>query len=303
MRLETTPAKILTEGGRTAGVLTEAGDVIRARHFVVSGLNPRQTFLDLFKEDAVPREWRDRAARFQYNLIGALFSLNVALREPPHYRAVEKNPHLAKAFMVILGLDDVAAFSDIVRHHEAGTIPPTVMWGATPTVFDPSQAPKGKHTAFMWEKLPYRLRGDPANWDREKEEHGRRLIDFWTEYAPNVRDSIEDWFVRSALDTERHVPEYGGGRSAGRRVHQWAGRVSPAVSGRGALPGPLTGVVSVWLELPSRRKHHGVAGVQLCAGCSLGSGRASNRAVIVGEGLGRYRMLSSMRSLEAATGC
>ena len=206
VRLGTTPAKILTESGLATGVVTEDGDVIRARHFVVSGLNPQQTFLELFDDDVVPREWRDRAARFEYNLIGALFSLNVALREPPHYRAVEKNPHLAKAFMVILGLDDVAAFSDIVRHHEAGTIPPTVMWGATPTVFDPSQASEGKHTAFMWEKLPYRLRGDPANWDRDKEDHGRRLIDFWTEYAPNVRDSIEDWFVRSALDTERTFP-------------------------------------------------------------------------------------------------
>ena len=108
--------------------------------------------------------------------------------------------------MVILGVDDVSVFSDIVRHHEAGTIPPTVMWGATPTLFDPSQAPEGKHTAFMWEKLPYRLGGDPTNWDREKEAHGRRVIDFWSRYAPNVKDSVEDWFVRSALDTERTFP-------------------------------------------------------------------------------------------------
>ena len=67
--------------------------------------------------------------------------------------------------MVIMGLDHVDQFHDIVRHHEAGTIPPTVMWGACPTLFDPSQAPAGRHTAFMWEKLPYRLHGDAANWD------------------------------------------------------------------------------------------------------------------------------------------
>ena len=62
--------------------------------------------------------------------------------------------------MVIMGLDHVRPVPDIVRHHEAGTIPPTVMWGACPTVFDPSQAPPGRHTAFMWEKLPYRVHGD-----------------------------------------------------------------------------------------------------------------------------------------------
>ena len=67
--------------------------------------------------------------------------------------------------MTIVGLDHVDQFFDIIRHHEAGTIPPTVMWGACPTTFDSTQAPAGKHTAFMWEK-PYRLEGDAANWER-----------------------------------------------------------------------------------------------------------------------------------------
>ena len=82
--------------------------------------------------------------------------------------------------MVIMGLDHVDQFSDIVRHHEAGTIPPTVMWGACPTLFDPSQAPPGRHTAFMWEKLPYRVArrsrqlGPPARrpWRRDAASSG-----------------------------------------------------------------------------------------------------------------------------------
>jgi phytoene dehydrogenase-like protein len=206
VRLETTPQEILVENGRAVGVRMAAGEVVLARRFVASGLNPQQTFLDLLKPDLLPREWRDRAARFQYNLIAPLFALNLALSEPPRYRASERNPHLDQAFMVILGLEGISAFPEIVRHHEAGTIPPTVMWGATPTLFDPSQAPAGRHTAFMWEKLPYRLQGNPHNWDAQKEAHGRRLIRFWSEYAPNLKDAIEDSFVRSALDTERTFP-------------------------------------------------------------------------------------------------
>ncbi len=206
IRLDTTPQRIVVENGRAAGIVTTEGDFIRARHFVASGLNPQQTFLDLFDEGLVPKEWRDRAASFEYNLLAPLFALNVALSEAPVYRAAESNPVLSDALMVILGLEDSSAFPEIVRHHEAGTIPPTVMWGATPTAFDPSQAPDGKHVAFMWEKLPYRLHGDPLNWDREKERHGARMIDIWNEYAPNLKDSIEDSFVRSALDTERSLP-------------------------------------------------------------------------------------------------
>lgn len=206
IRLETTPEKILVERGRVTGIRTSEGEEIRARSFVASGLNPQQTFLDLLDESVLPAEWRRRAEAFQYNLLAPLFALNLAMSEPPRYRAAAGRPYLDKAFMVILGLEGIGNFPEIVRHHEAGTIPPTVMWGATPTVFDPSQAPAGKHTAFMWEKLPYRLGGDPSNWDREKESHGRHMLNLWAEYAPNVKDATEDWFVRSALDTERTFP-------------------------------------------------------------------------------------------------
>jgi phytoene dehydrogenase-like protein len=107
---------------------------------------------------------------------------------------------------VILGLDHVDQFLDIVRHHEAGTIPPTVMWGASPTLFDPSQAPANRHTAFMWEKLPYHLHGDPRTWDRAGAGHGEAMLELWRQYAPNLRDTVLSQFVRTPLDTERSLP-------------------------------------------------------------------------------------------------
>ena len=55
------------------------GEVIRARRFVVSSLNPHQTFLDLLDEALVPREIRDRVNGFQYNLLAPLFALNLNL--------------------------------------------------------------------------------------------------------------------------------------------------------------------------------------------------------------------------------
>jgi len=164
IRLMSEPARIVIENGKAVGIETQDGEVIRAR-FVVSSLNPTQTFIDLLDARLVPREIREAAEGFEYNLLAPLFALHLNLREPPRYAASDAHPELAKAFMVIMGLDHVDQFHGIVRHHEAGTIPPTVMWGACPTLFDPSQAPLGRHTAFMWEKLPYRLHGDPANWD------------------------------------------------------------------------------------------------------------------------------------------
>ena len=206
IRLMTEPARIVVENGRALGIETRDGELIRARQLVASSLNPHQTYLELLDPSVVPGEIRQRAERFRYNLLAPLFALHLNLHEPPRYLAASNHPELARAFMTIVGLDHLDQFFDIIRHHEAGTIPPTVMWGACPTLFDETQAPPGKHTAFMWEKVPYRLEGDAANWDRAGEDHGRRILDLWQRYAPNVRDAAIDTFIRSPLDVERSLP-------------------------------------------------------------------------------------------------
>jgi phytoene dehydrogenase-like protein len=206
IRLSTTPQRIVVENGKAVGVETTAGEVIRARQFVASSLNPHQTFLDLIEPSLLPREIRAKVEGFQYNLLAPLFALNLNLREPPRYKAAATHPELDRAFMVIMGLDHVDQFTEIVRHHEAGSVPPTVMWGAAPTVFDPSQAPAGHHTAFMWEKLPYRLNGDPRSWDRERARHGEAMLALWRSFAPNLEAAVLDAFTRSPLDVERSLP-------------------------------------------------------------------------------------------------
>ncbi|HVL58481.1 MAG TPA: NAD(P)/FAD-dependent oxidoreductase [Burkholderiaceae bacterium] len=206
IRLQCEPRRIVVERGRAVGVETADGELIRADGFVASSLNPQQTFIDLLDPASLPDPVRARAQAFRYNLIAPLFALNLNLAEPPRYAAAQQHPELERAFMVIMGLDHVDQYPDIVRHHEAGTLAPTVMWGACPTLFDPSQAPPGRHTAFMWEKTPYRLNGDPANWDRERDAHGARMLALWRRHAPNLADAVIDRFVRSPLDVERTLP-------------------------------------------------------------------------------------------------
>ena len=198
---------ILMRQGRAAGVELESGERITAKSFVASGLNPQQTFLELLDADQAPAEVRQRASAFRYNLLAPLFALNLVLHEAPQYRAAAQRPELNRAFMVILGLERLEQFDEIVAAHDRGEIPPTVMWGAAPTVFDPGQAPPGKHTAFMWEKLPYALRGAAVQWDAEKDLHGRHMLELWSHFAPNLANgAVIDSFTRTPLDTERKFP-------------------------------------------------------------------------------------------------
>ena len=201
VRTSCEPRRIVLHRGRVIGVETTSGELIRGR-FVASSLNPQQTFLDLLPD--APTGVRERAAKFEYNLLAPLFALNLVLKAPPQYRAAQRRAELARAFMVILGLERYEQFNDIVRHHEEGRIPSTVMWGACPTLFDASQAPPGGHTAFMWEKLPYRLAS--GDWDRERDRHAEHMLAQWALYAPNVMQDGIGWFARSPLDTERDLP-------------------------------------------------------------------------------------------------
>jgi phytoene dehydrogenase-like protein len=210
IRTGVTIRRIVLRQGRAAGVELDPGEMITADR-VVSGLNPQQTFLDLLPASETAAELRARAAGFEYNLLAPLFALNVALTEPPRWAASAQRPELEQAFMFIVGLERFGQFHDIVAAHERGEIPPTVAWGACPTRFDPTQAPDGKHVAFLWEKLPYALRGNAANWDAERDAHGRRLLDTWTEFAPNLKGAVLDAYTRSALDTERSLPNMRGG--------------------------------------------------------------------------------------------
>ena len=127
----TEPKAILVEQGRAVGVETREGEMIGATQFVASSLNPHQTFLDLLDPALVPADIRAEVEGFD-NLLAPLFALHLNLAEAPRYAAAASHPELAEAFMVILGLDHVDQFPEIVRHHEAGTIPPPVMWGPAP---------------------------------------------------------------------------------------------------------------------------------------------------------------------------
>src|SRR5262249_48880962 len=99
------PRAFLVRQGRVVGVELTDGERIEARGFVGWGWTPQQTFLELLDAAAVSAPVRAQAAGFQYTLLAPLFALNVALREPPLYRAAERRPELNRAFMVILGLE------------------------------------------------------------------------------------------------------------------------------------------------------------------------------------------------------
>ena len=201
--------RILVERGRAAAVELGDGRRVRARAFIASSLNPQQTLLDLLGGEGLDAATRERVRGYRYQTVGPLFGLHLALEEAPRYAAGAG----AAPFLTLLGLRGPEDVYALYEDHAAGRparVP--VIWGTAPTVHDASQAPSDKHTAFMWQKVPYALHGNAANWDAAKEGHGAAILARWREFAPNLTDRvILNRFALSPLDTERRLPNMAGG--------------------------------------------------------------------------------------------
>ncbi len=203
--------RILVSGGRAVGVRLRSGEEIQARRFVASGVNPQQTLLDLIAPEDRPRRIGRRARGFRYNRIAPLFGLHLGLSEPPELTAYDGAA--VHPLMFVLGLEGTGDVEAMLKAHDAGARPPFLAWGATPTRFDESQAPRGRHTAFLWQKVPYALLGNPSQWEREAEAHADQLLARWAEFAPNLVRAgvIEHRFHRTPLDTVRSLPNQANG--------------------------------------------------------------------------------------------
>jgi len=96
--------RILMENGRAVGVKTVDGRVFRARKFVISSLNPNQTFLEFVGREHLTPEFAKKVENFKYSDTTPLFTLHLALNERLYWKAAEYDPDVevrARALSVL----------------------------------------------------------------------------------------------------------------------------------------------------------------------------------------------------------
>lgn len=183
-------SRIRVRGGRAIGVTLADGTEIDARMAVVSTVDPHQTFLKMLDEGAVPAATAERVRNVRYGHGDVLFGVHLALDEAPRFTAAKFNPDIDRTFNLNLGYETPA---DLIEHYEEidrNELPavPRLEVGFN-TLFDPSQAPPGKHTAVLWQFVPFAPGhddGGAAVWDQLKKEYAERCIEVVRGYAPNL---------------------------------------------------------------------------------------------------------------------
>jgi phytoene dehydrogenase-like protein len=197
--------RILLRGNKAVGVEMKDGGRVEAAKAVITNVEPKKSFLGMVGKEHLPPSFATRVKNY-HSRGRSLFVLHLALSEPPQYRAGAHNPPVNMAFsQEMFGgtvQDQVRAYRDIAL----GMPPRKEMLQITlPTLFDPSQAPAGKHTAVVWQYAPYRVQpGGPEGWLKLREEYAAHLLDLWRSYAPNItKDKILAMAIQDPTDTER----------------------------------------------------------------------------------------------------
>ncbi|MEE9401067.1 MAG: FAD-dependent oxidoreductase, partial [Dehalococcoidia bacterium] len=182
--------RIIVEGGTAKGVELEDGTVYEAEKAVVSSIDPQQTFLVLVGEEHLSDEFVDTIRNWHWEK-WSLCSVHAALEELPAFAA---DQDIDKGLMYILGYETP---DDLINHWQEidrGELSSSVRFNAAfPTMHDPSQAPRGRHTASMYEMAPFNLKdGAEKWWDHKlREEHEERFLATLQKYAPNMtRDKV-----------------------------------------------------------------------------------------------------------------
>ena len=193
-------ANVLVSRGRAKGVVLEGGEEIRAK-IVVSGADPRRTFMQLVGERHLPDEFVESIQRFRFR--GSSAKVNLALGELPDFTCLPgRGPHLRGAFSISPSVAYLERAYDDAKYGEISRRPYLDI--VIPSMLDPAMAPPGKHVMSIFvQYAPYHVNG---GWtDARREALGDAVVDTLAQYAPNLKGAILHRQVVTPADIERVV--------------------------------------------------------------------------------------------------
>jgi phytoene dehydrogenase-like protein len=199
--------QVLIRNGEAEGVVLDNGEELRAP-VVVTACHPKITFLKQIDRKELPPDfvrdienWKTRSG---------VVKINLALAELPKFTARPKNggdEHLTGSVELCLSTDYAETAFQEARAGKAAARP--FVDGVIPTLFDKTLAPEGKHIFSMFTQwVPHEWSEEPHR--EELEAYADRVIDGYTELAPNLKGAILHRQVIGPYDMEQELGLIGG---------------------------------------------------------------------------------------------
>lgn len=200
IRTQSAVERVIVRNGRATGVALESGEEIAAAR-VISGADPRRTFMQLVGAEHLPEAFVAGIQRFRFR--GSSGKVNLALSELPDFACLPgRGPHLRGAISISPSVDYLERAYDDAKYGEISKHP--YMDIVIPSMIDPSMAPPGRHVMSIFvQYAPHDVKG---GWtDAKREAFGDTVIDTLAQYAPNLKSAILHRQVITPADIERVV--------------------------------------------------------------------------------------------------
>jgi phytoene dehydrogenase-like protein len=198
--------RIVVNNGGATGVELENGMVIEANKAVISTLDPIQTFIKYVGKENLTQDFVDKVENFRWEH-WSLLTVHLAMDKAP----VFNNPEINNAYIYApVGIEteqELLGFWDSIAQGELVTKGFNCCF---PSVHDPTQAPKDRHTGLISLMAPYKLKGGTEKYYnyKFKEEIAEKCLETLRKYAPNVTEDVILWKeTHTPLDFENRFPD------------------------------------------------------------------------------------------------
>ncbi len=171
-------AKILVDSGRATGVQLADGTTLMAKT-VVSNVGFPTTMLQFVGESYLTPDFAQAVKSLRWQITGT-FNLHLAVSEPPIYQF----PEAWESLCVFLGYKALADLDTKWAEIVQGRFPTPAFHCGCTTLHDPSCAPPGSHTLYLWQTIPGEM--SRLMTEEKASEHAEQVLRRWREQCPNL---------------------------------------------------------------------------------------------------------------------
>jgi phytoene dehydrogenase-like protein len=201
-------ARVVIESSAARGVELKDGEQIEAK-VVIANANAQTTFLRLIDKSHLPETFVQAVKRIRTD--SSCFKINLATDQLPRWSAYEArgldatNPG---SITIAENLEELEEAFESARHGRIAPRP--YLWILTPSAFDPTVAPAGKHVISVFGgHVPYKLRD--RDWDdAAKGDLYDIVMRQISRYAPGFGNSVIHKQILVPQDLERMFDLPGG---------------------------------------------------------------------------------------------
>jgi phytoene dehydrogenase-like protein len=184
--------EIMVQGARTTGVRLDTGETLHARHGVMTTCNAKHALTELLPEGALPDNLMTRARDIPITKTQATsLKINVALKGklsmPRHSEQRDDDLDPCGTLVAWHTLEEQSrAWEDLCRGDWPDPVP--VSCSISPTHVDPTQAPEGQDTLWLWSGVIPVFPRKP--WEEVRDEIGQKVLADSAQYYEGL-DSLE----------------------------------------------------------------------------------------------------------------